>query len=155
MTQSTKIDFRHRHIQQLDDLADLMEILFPGNRNQQHAAACMLHELKWSKPLVPNFAYLEQREGISRRTLQRARAKLSRLGLIERVSWMNRRYDGQEGWKTSTRFASALRRLADKAEQWTGDTRPDRRERERLLVELLNPRPTVAVPSARARPKCL
>ena len=155
MTESTKIEFRHRRIRQLEDFADLAEILFPGNANQRHAAACILHELKWFDRLVPNLAYLETRHDISRRTLQRARAKLSRLGLIERIGWMNSRSGGEEGWKLSTRFASALRCLADKTEIWTGDTRPDRRQRERLLVELLNPRPSVDSASAGARPKHL
>jgi len=155
MTESTKINFPHRRVRQMEDFADLAEILFPGNANQRHAAARILHELKWTDRLVPNLAYLERRHAISRRTLQRARAKLSRLGLIERVSWMNHRYGGREGWKLSTRFASALRYLADKTQVWAGDKRPERREREHLFVELLDPQPNDGAGSAAARPQPL
>lgn len=139
MTEPTKIDFRHRRMQQIDDLTDLAEMLFPGNRNQQHAAARILLELKTADGLAPTMAHLEHEHRISRRTLQRARAKLSRLGLIERVSWMNTRYGGREGWKLSTRFASALRRLADHADNWRSNTHPARIEKDRALIEFLRP----------------
>ena len=46
MTDPTKIDFRYRQISQIDDITDLVEMLFPGNRNQQHAAARILLALK-------------------------------------------------------------------------------------------------------------
>ena len=34
---SSKIDFSFNRIRRLTDLADLAEMLFPNNRNQQHA----------------------------------------------------------------------------------------------------------------------
>ena len=114
MPEPTKIDFHHRRISRLSDFTELIEMLFPGNRNQQHAAACIFFELKWTSAIVPNVAYLERKYGISRRALQRARAKLSRLGLIEHVSYLNSRYGGQHGWKLSSRFETALRQLADR-----------------------------------------
>jgi len=46
MPESTKISFNHR--MDLADYGDLIEMLFPGNRNQQHAAVCILFELKWA-----------------------------------------------------------------------------------------------------------
>ncbi len=98
MTESTKIEFRHRNIQQVNDVTDLVAIFFPGNRNQQHAASPILLELKSANHLVPNLSHLEQQHSISRRTLQRTRANLARLGLMERVNWMNSQYGGQEGW---------------------------------------------------------
>ncbi|MHC4587395.1 MAG: hypothetical protein ACYS3N_22950 [Planctomycetota bacterium] len=95
MREPTKIDFHHRRISQISDFAELIETLFPGNQNQQHAAACVFFELKWAKSMVPNLAYIERRYDISRRILQRTRAKLSRLGLIEHVSYLNSRYGGE------------------------------------------------------------
>ena len=89
-------------------------MVFPGNRNQQHAAACIFFELKWIHSIVPNMANLESKYGISRRILQRTRAKLAKLGLIEHVNYLNARYGGQSGWKLSSRFEQALRQLADK-----------------------------------------
>ena len=105
MTDSTKIDFRYRQISQIADITDIVAMLFPGNRNQQHAAARILLALKESGGLVSSLAFIEEKHGISRRTLQRTRAKLSRLGLIEHVTWMNSRHGGQNGWKLSGRFS--------------------------------------------------
>ena len=112
MVEYTKISFNHR--KEISDYSDLIEMLFPGNRNQQHAAACILFELKWGDNIVPNLVYIENKYSTSRRILQRARAKLSRLGLIEHVSSFNSRYRGQAGWKLSTRFEAAMKQLADK-----------------------------------------
>jgi hypothetical protein len=137
MTVPTKIDFRYRRIGQLDDITDLVEMLFPGNRNQQHAAARILLTLKTAKEPVASLSYLERDYGISRRTLQRTRTKLARLGLIEYVSWMNSRYSGQQGWKLSSRMGTALRQLADKIDEWRKDTRAERVEKDGVLVELL------------------
>ena len=137
MTMPTKIDFCYRRISQIQDITDLVEILFPGNRNHQHAAARILLELKWASGMVPNLAHLEAKHDISRRVLQRTRAKLARLGLIEHASWMNSRYGGQQGWKLSSRMSTGLRQLADKIESWRKDDRPEKTKKEEQLVELL------------------
>ena len=139
MTEPTKIEFRARRISQLADLTDLVEILFPGNRNQQHAAARILMALKAAKDLVPNLKHLEQQHMVSRRTLQRTRARLARLGLIEHVSWMNTRFGGQQGWKLSGRMGTALRQLADKIDDWRNDKRPEREDKDTILVDCLRP----------------
>ena len=137
MPESTKIDFRYRRIPQLSDFTELIQMLFPGNRNQQRAAACIFFELKWSQHIVPNTAYMQAKYGISRRILQRARAKLSRLGLIEHISYLNSRYGGQSGWKLSGRFSSALRMLAEKLDIWRNDKQGSKQEKERMLLDLL------------------
>ena len=137
MTESTKIDFRYRRISQLSDFTELSQMLFPGNRNQQHAAACVFLELKWAQHIVPNMAYMETKYNISRRTLQRTRAKLAKLGLIEHVSYLNSRYGGQSGWKLSARFSSALRMLAEKCDNWRNDKQASKQEKERMLLDLL------------------
>ena len=137
MTESTKINFVARRVAALDDLTDMVEMLFPGNRNQQHAAARILLELKQANCIVPNLAFLEGRYGISRRTLQRVRAKLACLGLIEHISWMNSRYGGQSGWRLSSKMSAALRLLADKTDQWRRDTRPERMEKDEMLVGVM------------------
>ena len=137
MNESTKIDFRYRRIHQVDDITDLVEMLFPGNRNQRHAAARILLELKASREPVASLSHLEQEHEISRRTLQRTRAKLARLGLIEHVTWMNSRYGGQQGWKLSSRMSTALRRLADWVDEWRKDARRERMEKDGVLVGVL------------------
>ncbi len=116
MSEPTKIDFHHRRISQISDFTELIEMLFPANRNQQHAATCIYFELKWADAIVPRLGYIESKYYVSRRTLQRARAKMARLGLIEHVSYLNSRYGGQYGWRLSSRIEGALRRLAQKCD---------------------------------------
>ena len=132
MPEHTKINFNHR--KEISDYADLVEMLFPSNRNQQHAAACIFFELKWVNGMVANLAYMEKRYDISRRILQRTRAKLSKLGLIEHVSYLNNRYGGQHGWRLSTRFERALSQLALKCADFR-NTKTSSKEKEVMLLD--------------------
>jgi len=137
MPEYSKISFNHR--KDISDYSDLVEMLFPGNRNQQHAATCIFFELKWVNSMVPNLAYMEKRYDISRRILQRTRAKLSKLGLIEHVSYLNRRYGCQHGWKLSNRFETTLKQLAAKCTGFR-DAKTSSREKDLMLVEFTNSR---------------
>jgi hypothetical protein len=139
MPEATKIVFHHRRISQISDYAELVEMLFPGNRNQQHAAACIFFELKWADSIVPNLAYLETKYSVTRRILQRARAKLTRLGLIEHVSYLNNRYGGQQGWKMSSRFETAIRQLANKCSMLREKTASSE-EKDNILLQLAGAR---------------
>ena len=139
MAESTKIVFRYRQIREIADFTELVELLFPGNRNQQHAAVSILFELKWAKSIVPTMAYMEGKYNISRRTLQRTRAKLARLGLIEHVSHLNSQYGGQQGWKLSTRFENGLRQLAEKCAGFR-DTKMSSEEKDLMLLEFVDAR---------------
>jgi hypothetical protein len=137
MTKPTKIAFAYRRIPQIDDMTDIVQMLFPGNRNQQHAAARILLALKHAAELTPSLSFIEDDYGISRRTLQRTRAKLSNLGLIEHVSWINTRYGGRDGWRLSSRMSGALRQWAEKIDRWRNNKRPDRASKDSQLVGLL------------------
>jgi hypothetical protein len=137
MNELSKIDFRYRRINQLDDITDHVALLFPSNRNQQHAAARILLTLKAADGLLPSLSFLEERHGISRRTLQRVRAKLARIGAIEYVTWMSSRHNGQQGWKLSSRMSGALRQYADKLDRWRHDHRPERAAKDQTLTGLL------------------
>lgn len=139
MTETAKVDLRHRRVAKVEDVTDLVEMLFPGNRNQQHTAARILLALRDSTAPVRTLSDLERRHRISRRTLQRTRAKLARLGLIEHVTWMNSRYGGQDGWRLSSRMSTGLRQLADWLDEWRYDDRSERCRKETLLAELLRP----------------
>ena len=114
-------------------------MLFPKNRNQQHAAACIFFELKWANGIVPNLAHLERKYNVSRRILQRTRAKLARIGLIEHVSYLNSRYGGQHGWRLSSRFEGALRMLADKCSMLREKTASSK-EKDNMLLQLVDAR---------------
>jgi hypothetical protein len=135
----TKIAFDHRRVRSLDDLTDMVELIFPGNKAQRYAAARILLQLKAARGAVDSFHGLEANHGISRRTLQRTRAKLARLGLIERFTWMNRRHGGRSGWKLSGRMSAGLRALADRIDRWRGDISGERLAKEQFLAELLRP----------------
>ena len=147
MPEHTKISFNHR--KDISDYSDLVEMLFPGNRNQQHAAACIFFELKWVNGMVPNLAYMETKYSISRRILQRTRAKLSKLGLIEHVSYLNSRYGGQYGWKLSSRFETALKQLAVKCAGFR-DTKISSKEKDLMLVEFTNSRRILGISNNQA-----
>jgi len=144
MPEPTKIDFHHRRISQISDFTELIEMLFPRNRNQQHSAACIFFELKWANGIVPNLAYIESKYNVTRRILQRARAKLTRLGLIEHVSYLNSRYGGQHGWKLSSRFETALRQLVDNC-AGLRDVKISSKEKDLMLVELMDARRSAAI----------
>jgi len=158
MTEPTKIEFHHRRISQLSDFTELIEMIFPGNQNQQHAAACIFFELKWGDSIMPSLSYLESKYGISRRVLQRARAKLSRIGLIEHVSYLNSRYGGQHGWKLSNRFETALKRMAEECMRFRARKCGSKRKDESLLAFLearrdRPPPPTFAQSAPSVRPR--
>ena len=138
MPEYTKISFNHR--KEISDNSDLVEMFFPGNRNQQHAAACILFELKWSKNLIlQNLSFIEQRYIVSSRILQRARAKLSRIGLIEHISSFNSRYNGKTGWKLSSKFEAALKKLADKS-SLLRDKNSSSKEKDEMFISLTDAR---------------
>ena len=130
----------------MSDFIELIEMLVPGNRTQQqHAAAAMFFELKWANCIVPNLAYLEKKYNISRRILQRARARLARVGLIEHISYLNSRYGGQHGWKLSSRFETALRQLASKCSDFRSAV-PGSEEKERLLLDYVDAKRKISGP---------
>lgn len=138
MPQYTKIHLNFR--KKISDYSDLVEILFPGNRNQQHAAACILFELKWSEDIIlPSLSFVQSKYIISKRILERTRSKLSRLGLIEHVGGFNTRYGGQSGWKLSTRFEAALKRLAEN-NSILRDRKLSSREKDEMFINLTDAR---------------
>jgi len=137
MTESAKIDFRHRRIRELDDITDLVAMIFPGNRNQQHTAARVLLTLKAAAESVPSLKVLEEQYGISHRTIERTRAKLARVGLIEHIGPLSKRANGSPGWRLSGRMSAALRLLADKIDVWKSDTRRERRAKDERLMGAL------------------
>jgi hypothetical protein len=133
---STRIEIAFNKIARIGDASDLAELLFPGNRNQQHAFLVIWFLLKWDNPgLVPNLSEPAQEYGISRRTLERVRAKLRRLGLIDHVSRFNARHGYHEGWVNSPRFEHSLRQLADQVAALRSAGK-GAREKDELLLQL-------------------
>ncbi len=64
--------------------------------------------LKWADHhMVPNLGEVAREHGITRRTLERVRAKMRRMGLIDHVSRFNASHGYREGWVLSNRFERA------------------------------------------------
>ena len=63
---SNKVDFNASRIARLQDISDLAELLFPGNRNQQHCFLVIWFSLKWAgSSLVPNLSVVTEQHGVS------------------------------------------------------------------------------------------
>ena len=139
MSDVAKIALSGQRVRHMADVTDLVALLFPANRNQQYAAARILLALRAAAGPVGGLADLAARDGISRRTLERTRAKLARLGLIERVTRMHRRYGGQQGWVLSGRLSTTLRQLAERIDVWRGEIAAERVAKEEVLVLALRP----------------
>lgn len=140
MTTSTKIEIGYGRINRLAGASDLAELLFPGSRGHQHAFLVIWFTLKWADPqIVPNLTEAARDHGISRRTFERVRSKMRRLGLIERVSRFSPRLAGREGWVPSSRFERGLEQLALKTAGFR-DARAGSKEKDRLLVRLADAR---------------
>lgn len=71
--------------------------------------------------------------------MQRTRAKLSKLGLIEHVSYLNSRYGGQYGWRLSSRFEYGLKQLAEKCVSFR-DIKTSSKEKDLMLVDFVDAR---------------
>jgi DNA-binding transcriptional MocR family regulator len=131
---STKIDWSFNKISKFQDLSDLADLLFPSNRNQQHAFMVIWLAIKWSPHrLVPNVQAVATQHGISRRTMERVRAKMRRMGLIDHVSRFNKAYGYREGWIWSGRFERSLRELADRMAALK-DQRRNSRDKDEMLI---------------------
>jgi DNA-binding transcriptional regulator YhcF (GntR family) len=141
---SSKIDFSYNRIRRLSDLSDLAEVLFPGNRNQQHAFLVIWTTLKWSSHrMVPNLNAIAEHHAITKRTLERVRAKLRRMGLIDHVSRFSQRLGYRDGWTLSTRFESSLRKLADAIADLRS-TDAGSKDKDELLIQLADARRSAA-----------
>ena len=149
---STRIAWSFAKTARMTDASDLAELLFPGNRNQQHAFLVVWFTLKWEPArLVPNLAPATRQYNISRRTLERVRAKLRRLGLIDHVSRFSARHGGHEGWVLSTRFERSLSQLAEQVTVFR-EGRDTSRDKEQLLIELADARRAAANQGRQAMP---
>lgn len=141
---STKIELSFNRIARLTDSADLAEMLFPGNRNQQHAFLAVWITLKWADHhMVPNLSGVGREHSITRRTLERVRAKMRRMGLIDHVSRFNASHGYREGWVLSSRFERSLRELANRVTDLKDATKGSK-EKDMMLFEWAETRRQIA-----------
>ena len=129
---STKIDLNHNKISRLDGLDDLARTLFPQNKRQQRVFLTIFVELKWApNQFLPTLEHIADKHGISHRTLETARAKMRRLGIIDHVSRFNRKNGYREGWIFSRRFEHCLDRLTRSMEKAKDARDPSREQKDR------------------------
>ena len=125
MPESTKVELSFNKIHRIDGLDDLARILFPHNKNHQRAFLAMFLELKYAPDqFLASFDFVCQIYEVSKRVLEKVRAKCRRMGIFDHVSRFNSKYGYREGWVFSKRFTKALEKLADLMDQarTTGDT---------------------------------
>jgi len=141
---STRIELSFNKIKRLDDLSDLAEMLFPGNKNQQHAFLVIWISLKWADHrIVPNFSKAVDEQDITKRTLERVRAKMRRMGLIDHVSRFNAKHGYKEGWVLSTRFEKSLKQLTAKVTELK-ETTIGSKDKDLLSIQLAEARKEAA-----------
>ena len=115
------------------DLAELAEVLFPGNKTHQRVFLAVVVELKYADgQFLVSLSWIAEKYGVSCRVLELVRAKMRRLGLIDHVSRFNQRHGYREGWVFSNRFQRSLLRLG---ESWEGfcavnDARQEGKDRD-------------------------
>jgi len=111
---STKIELNHNKIARIQGLDELAGVLFPGNKNHQKVFLAIFIELKYAPDqFLSVLTPLCDKYDFSPRTLETVRAKIRRMGIIDHVSRFNKAHGYREGWVFSSRFSSALSRLAE------------------------------------------
>jgi len=110
----TKIEFNAKKIDRIQGLDEFAALLFPGNRSQQKVFLAVFVEIKYSKELfIPYLQPLCDKYGFSSRMLETVRSKAVRLGLIEHISRLSKKFGYRDGWVFSSRFSRSLTRLSE------------------------------------------
>ncbi len=95
----SKIDLSFNKIARVRDLDEFAEVLFPRNSSHQTMFVAIFVELKYAEgSFLPNLEPVCERYGFSKRRLETVRAKMRRMGLIDHVSRLSKRYGYREGW---------------------------------------------------------
>lgn len=109
MAARTKIEISPALVRGISGLDDLARIFFPDNRNHRRAFVAVWIGIKYAdEQFLPSKLDLTSKFGISARTLEIVRAKMTKLGLIKRVSHFNPAFGNQSGWVYSPRFRHCL-----------------------------------------------
>ena len=137
MGERMKMLLDYRRIARADDLDLISQILFPNNKRHRYTFLVIFVELKWSqeKP-CPDLESVRKRYGIGQRSFEIVRAKLSRAGIIERISRFSQKDNFKEGWIISSRFSNSLKRLAETFEENRTRTGDKQEEKDRFYLFL-------------------
>jgi len=128
---STKIEVNKDKIYRISDPIQLAEIFFPSKNAHQKRAAflAMFFEIKNTKDQkLDSTDHIANKYGIGQSSVTKARAKMSRIGLI-------RKRDGY--WIFSSVFGKTLKNLITKLEGHQMPAQTDQeKKRERFYVEM-------------------
>jgi hypothetical protein len=131
----SKIDLSFNKIARVRDLDEFAEIMFPGNSGHQTMFIAIFVELKYAEgSFLPNLEPVCDRYGFSKRRLETVRAKMRRMGLIDHVSRLSKRYGYREGWVLSTRFSRTLAHLASLPEEFLKRKDAGQERKDRFLL---------------------
>ena len=126
-----KIGIAYNAIQKRKEIGELIELLYPGNPNQQFAGLSIVLELKWADSEgYQELKWIMEKHNIPRRIFERARERLHKLGILEHATNLSSKSNGVHGWKLSTRFACALNQFGEKWSACTTDKSPGRSQRD-------------------------
>ena len=118
MPESTKVEISFNKINRIADLEDIAAILFPHNKRHQKVFMAIYLELKWApRQFLGSFGFLFEKYSLSKRVLEKVRAKCRRMGIIDHVSRFNSKHGYREGWIFSNKFRSSIVKLADALNQ--------------------------------------
>ena len=132
MTPHTKIDLNIGKIARLEDLDELANVFFPGNKNHQHCFLAIFVALKWAPDqFLPTLEPIADKHNISGRTLETVRAKMRRLGIIDHVSRFNRKHGYREGWVFSKRCEHSLEDLSKHVTKAKAPRSPSQEQKDR------------------------
>lgn len=135
---TAKIDVGYHKVRRAHDLDELAAVLFPGNRNHQRTFVVLFVELKWAEnEFLPALEPIADKHGIGHRTLQCVRAKLRRLGIIDRVCRFNPRHGHREGWVFSNRFSKSMARLGRMVDQLRESRQGAQESKDRCMIDLV------------------
>jgi hypothetical protein len=134
----TKIELNAKKIDRIQAVDELAALLFPGNRMHQKVFLAIFIEIKYSKQLFIHYLQpLCNKYGFSPRMLETVRSKSVRLGLIEHISRLNKKFGYRDGWVFSSRFSRSLARLAELFQDFKKRKDPLQEQKDRDLFRYL------------------
>jgi hypothetical protein len=109
MPARTKTEISPALVRGISGLDDLARIFCPDNRNHQRAFLAIWLGIKYAEgQFLASRTDLAERYGVSSRTIEIVRAKLKKLGFIQRVSHFSPSFGRRSGWIFPPRFRHAL-----------------------------------------------
>ena len=90
MPTRTKIEISPAIVRHISGLDDLARIIFPDTRMHRHAFIAIWVELKYAeRQFLPTLTLLCSKHDISERVLDTVRARMKKMGILQRVSHFN------------------------------------------------------------------